>query len=174
MLNKLFFVECIEMTWQSFRSNSFNDLSLNLRSRLHFESLESFLIGSLRLELWRFILAQTDHGIWALSNSLQHLVMLFQFSLLLFVVVLFVIRFTFKWQRIEWILWMLLVKYIILTIFPIWEVLLIRRKSNNWFFIVIHFFKFFGSRTNFEVFKCISTSCFHTHLMWINNFTFFL
>jgi len=173
MFNKLFFVKCIEMTWQSFRPNSFNDLSLNLRSRLHFESLESFLIGSLRLELWRFILTQTDHGIWALSNSLQHFVMLFQFSLLLFVVVLFVIRFTFKWQRIEWILWMLLVKYIILTIFPIWEVLLIRRKSNNWFFFIIYFFSFFISRSNLKIFEILVFCSFHIHLMRVDNFTFF-
>ena len=99
--------------------------------------------------------------------------MLFQFSLLFFIEVLFIIRFTLKWQRIEWILWMLLVKYIVLTIFPIWEVLLIRRKSNNWFFIIIHFFKFFGSRTNFEIFKGISTSSFHIHLMRVDDFALF-
>ena len=68
---------------------------------------------------------------------------------------------------------MLLMKYIILTIFPIWEVLLIRWKSNNWFFIVIHFFEFFSSRTNFEVFKSVTTCSFHTHLMWVDDFAFF-
>jgi len=173
MLNKFFFVKCIKMTWQSLRPNSFNDLSLNLRFRLHFESLERFLICSLRLELWRFVLAQANHSVGTLTNSLQHLVMLSQFSLLLFVEVLFIIRFTLKWQRIEWILRMLFMKYIVLTIFPIWKVLLIRRKSNYWLFIIIHFFKFLGSRSNFKVFKGISTCSFHVHLMRIDDFTFF-
>ena len=173
MLHVLFFVECVEMSWKGFRPNSLDNLCLNSWSRLHFKSLESLLVRSFRLKFLRFILAQANHGVGTLSNRLQHLVMLFQFFLLFLIEVLFIIRFTFKWQWIERILRMFFMKYIILTIFPIGETLLIRWKSNNRLFIVTDLFKLLDSRTNFEIFKSISRSGFHVHLMRIDDFTFF-
>ena len=173
MLNELFFVECVEMSWKGFRPNSLDNLCLHSWSRLHFKSLKSFLVCSFRLKFLRFVLAQANHGVGILSNGLQHLVMLLQFFLLFFIEILFIIRFTFKWQWIERILRMFFMKYIILTIFPIREALLIWWKSNNRFFIVIDLHKLFYSWTNFEIFIGIMRSGFHVHLMGIDDFTFF-
>jgi len=44
-----------------------------------------------------------------------------QFSLLLFSEILFIIGFSFEWQRVEWILRMLLMEDIIGSILPIRE-----------------------------------------------------
>ena len=68
---------------------------------------------------------------------------------------------------------MLLVKYIVLSIFPIWKILLIWRKSNDRFFFIIYFFNFFVSRSNLEIFEILVFCSFHIHLVRVDNFTFF-
>ena len=125
MLDKFFFIKSIEMRWHCLWNYWFYLLSLNLRSSLQFEILEVLLICSFALEFQRLILTHCDDW-FSLSDWFQHVVMFSQFSLLLLSEILLVIRISFEWQRVEWVLRMFFMENIIVTILPIWETFLIK------------------------------------------------
>jgi len=127
MLHEFLLIECVVMTWQSFRDYGFYLLSLHLWSAYELEAFIILLIGSLTFENKRFVSLQGDNVGTApalfLSYLSQHLIVFSKLPLLLFIVVHSVTRITFEWKRIEWVLRMLLMENITLTVFPIWIVL---------------------------------------------------
>jgi len=63
--------------------------------------------------------------------------MFLKFLLLLKRKTLSVVRFTFEWQRVEWILWMLLMEDVAVAILPIWKCCSICWILKNWFFVFL-------------------------------------
>jgi hypothetical protein len=138
MLHQLSVIRSLEMTWHSFWHNRSHFLSLYLRPWLQFEPLIIFLICCCTIKLVRFVLGETDHVRAPLrSNFFEHLVMLPKLSLLLLCERLFVWRFTFKRQRIVWVLRSFLMENIVLPITPVWEGFRVWGMSKNWFIFVL-------------------------------------
>jgi hypothetical protein len=92
---------------------------------------------------------------------------------LLFREVLLVARLSLERKRVEWVLRMLLVKNVILPIFPVGEVLLIGALADDWFSLIIRSFYYSFFRLNPEVFVGIVTCCSQIHFVRVDDFGFF-
>lgn len=140
MLDKLLLIKCIKMRGHRLGKNRAHLLSVHLGSALKLEALVSLHIGRLTLESVRLVLREAYHRGAVVADGLQHFVVFSQFSLLLLGEILLVRRLTFEWQRVEWVLWVLLMENVVLTIFPVGEVFLVGRLAYDGFFLVVSLF----------------------------------
>ena len=128
MLDEVLLVKCLKVALDGLRFDWLHRLSLNLRSCDEFETLISILIGSLRFKRHRFVGLESNNisSLGAnLTDSRQHLVVLFQFLRLLLGETLSVRRLAFEGKGVEWILRLLFVENILVTILPVWECFLV-------------------------------------------------
>jgi len=137
MLDVILLIKCIKVRWVSLRHYRSNFLRLNLGFLLQFKALIDFLICGLAFESLWFILGQTDYGIRWLTYLLEHFVVLLQSLLLFLCIVLGVIWLTFKRQRVEWILRVLLMENICITVLPIREWFLVSGFTENRLFQIV-------------------------------------
>lgn len=99
--------------------------------------------------------------------------MLSQLFLLFLCEVLLITRLSFKWKRVEWVLRMFLMEYIILTIFPIWECLRVSTLSNYRFLFSVGSFRTSLLWLHLKIFICVVAGSSSFHFMRVDNFRFF-
>ena len=139
MLDEFLLIKCVEVRGQGLRDDRLDHLRLRFRLRYQLEALVGLHVRRLALELCRFVLAQADHvllGAANLTNGGEHFIVLPELSLLLFSIVLRVIGLALERQRVEWVLRVLLMEYILLSILPVGERLHVTRLRQNWLAIV--------------------------------------
>lgn len=124
MLDEFLLIKCVEVRGQGLRDDRLDHLRLHFRLCYELEALVGVHVRRLALELYRFVLAQADHillGATNLTNGGEHPVVLLELSHLLFSIVLRVIGLALERQRVEWVLRVLLVEYILLSVLPVGE-----------------------------------------------------
>ena len=165
------------MTRQCSRNHWLDFLRLDLGLIKQLKSFVSLLISCLALKSMWFICFQLYYG-WAasasgLANLPQHLIMLTELSLLFFCEALLVIRFSFKWQRIEGILRMFFVEYVTVTITPIRKTFHVTRLRKYRLAIIIIFFQLLFLRNNLKILISLPRCRSHIHFVRIYDFCFF-
>ena len=121
----------------------------------------------------RLVLAQGHDALRFDSDLLQHVIMFFQLSHLLFREVLLIVRLALEGQRVEGVLWVLLVEDVVLAVLPVWEVLLIAREADDGFGIVVKLPALAFLRAGVVVRVSHATSRLHFHAVRVDDFGLF-
>lgn len=136
MLHVILLIGRLEVARDCFRTHRLYLLGLHFGFALELEAFKGILVRGFGLELLRLVLGKADDGAALGSDFLQHFIVLFEFALLLLGEALFVVALSFKRQRVEWILWLLLVEDIALAVLPVRKALLVVAGAQDGFSLI--------------------------------------